>query len=254
MSAVLIIGASSAIGRALAVRYLQQGKQVIWLSRNAPDFNDIKLITLTAPELNEQNEWQSYQPFFASLVSIALEYQVSVIFNCIGWLHQPQDHQGEQSTDNQLMPEKSLSQSSSQLLHKTLKLNLEVPVFYLQGLWPYLQKTPNIRYLQLSAKVGSISDNQLGGWYSYRSAKAALNQWVKTASIELKRSNKTAALVTLHPGTTDSALSAPFQRNLPAGQLQSPTQTAEHLALVAEQLDALQSGLLLNWDGTVIEF
>jgi len=76
----------------------------------------------------------------------------------------------------------------------------------------------------------------------------------KTASIELKRSNKTAAVVTLHPGTTDSALSEPFQRNLPAGQLQTPAQTAQHLAQVAEQLQAEHSGLLLNWDGRVLSF
>lgn len=249
MSAVLIIGASSAIGCALAKRYLQQGKRVLWLSRFTPDFTDAGLIVIAAPELNQQDEWALQQNFFKELINTMQQHQVCLIFNCIGWLHQ-HDQSGEQK----LMPEKSLNQSSAALLQKTLMLNLQVPVFYLQGLWSYLLKTPNIRYLQLSAKVGSISDNQLGGWYSYRSAKAALNQWIKTASIELKRSNKTAALVTLHPGTTDSYLSVPFQRNLPAGQLQSPAETAEHLADVARQLDADQTGLLLNWDGKAISF
>jgi NAD(P)-dependent dehydrogenase (short-subunit alcohol dehydrogenase family) len=246
MSAVLIIGASSSIGAALATHYLQQGLTVIWLSRSAADFSDPKLQVIKAPDLAEPTDWASHQSFFSTVIEVVQQQQVGLIFNCIGWLHQDGEFK--------LLPEKSLSQSSSALLRKTLLLNLEVPVFYLQGLWPYLTKTPGIRYLQLSAKVGSISDNQLGGWYSYRSAKAALNQWIKTASIELKRSNKTAALVTLHPGTTDSALSAPFQRNLPAGQLQSPAQTAEHLAEVAQQLQAEQSGLLLNWDGRVLGF
>lgn len=245
MSAVLIIGASSSIGTALAQHYLQQGLTVIWISRSAADFSDPKLQVIQAPDLTG-GDWTLHHDFFHSVIEILQQHQVGLIFNCIGWLHQ----QGEQK----LSPEKGLIQSSGALLRKTLLLNLEVPVLYLQGLWPYLCKTPGLRYLQLSAKVGSISDNQLGGWYSYRSAKAALNQWVKTASIELKRSNKTAALVTLHPGTTDSALSAPFQRNLPAGQLQSPAQTALHLAAVAQQLTAGQSGLLLNWDGRVLGF
>jgi len=246
MNAVLIIGASSSIGAALAKHYLQQGQTVIWLSRTAADFSDPKLQVIKAPDSAETADWVSHQNFFSSVIEAVQQHQVGLIFNCIGWLHQ--------DSEPKLSPEKSLSQSSGALLRKTLLLNLEVPVFYLQGLWPYLTKTPGIRYLQLSAKVGSISDNQLGGWYSYRSAKAALNQWIRTASIELKRSNKTAALVTLHPGTTDSALSAPFQRNLPAGQLQTPAQTAEHLAKVAQQLHAEHSGLLLNWDGRVLSF
>ncbi|MBU1618365.1 MAG: SDR family NAD(P)-dependent oxidoreductase [Gammaproteobacteria bacterium] len=246
MSAVLIIGASSAIGSALAQHYLQQGVQVIWLSRYAADFTDPKLCCLQAPDFNGQEEWTLHQDFFSSVINTLQQHQVRLIFNCIGWLHQ--------QAAPTLLPEKSLSQSSALLLRKTLLLNLELPVFYLQGLWPYLTKTTGIRYLQLSAKVGSISDNQLGGWYSYRSAKAALNQWIKTASIELKRSNKTAALVTLHPGTTDSLLSAPFQRNLPPGQLKAPSQTALYLAEVALQLAPEQSGLLLNWDGKILSF
>ncbi|HJS15061.1 MAG TPA: SDR family NAD(P)-dependent oxidoreductase [Rheinheimera sp.] len=246
MSTVLIIGASSSIGAALAKHYLQQDQTVIWLSRTTADFTDPKLLMITAPELAEPTDWTLHQSFFSSVIEVLKQQQVGLVFNCIGWLHQ--------DGEPKLSPEKSLNQSSGALLRKTLLVNLEVPVFYLQGLWSYLTKTPGIRYLQLSAKVGSISDNQLGGWYSYRSAKAALNQWIKTASIELKRSNKTAALVTLHPGTTDSALSAPFQRNLPAGQLQSPAQTAEHLAEVAQRLQAEQSGLLLNWDGRVLSF
>lgn len=251
MSVVLIIGASSAIGRALATYYVDQGDEVLWLSRTMADFNAPKLSFIKAPDFNGQDDWSSHQGFFSSLIETMYRHKVDLVFNCIGWLHQAQD---EQKAGTKLMPEKSLSQSSAVLLRKTLLLNLEVPVFYLQGLWPYVIKTPGLRYLQLSAKVGSIQDNQLGGWYSYRSAKAALNQWIKTSSIELKRSNSSATLVTLHPGTTDSALSAPFQRNLPPGQLQSPDQTAEHLIRVAQQLSVEQTGLLLNWDGKVIPF
>ncbi len=175
MSAVLIIGASSAIGQALATHYLQQGLHVIWLSRYSPDLSDPKLLVIQAPDLAETADWTVHRSFFSAVTSTLQQYQVGLIFNCIGWLHQ--------QTEPKLLPEKSLSQSCALLLRKTLQLNLEIPVMYLQGLWPYLSKTPGIRYLQLSAKVGSISDNQLGGWYSYRSAKAALNQWIKPPAL-----------------------------------------------------------------------
>jgi NAD(P)-dependent dehydrogenase (short-subunit alcohol dehydrogenase family) len=243
MSAVLIIGASSAIGRALAQHYLEREKVVIWLSRSAPDFTHDRLVAIRAPDLTDCDDWVLHARFFEDVIAQLKQHQVSIIFNCIGWLHQ--EH---------LKPEKSLGQSSAVLLRRTLLVNLEVPVFYLRGLWPYITKRADLKYLQLSAKVGSINDNQLGGWYSYRSSKAALNQWIKTASIELQRSNKTAVLVTLHPGTTDSPLSKPFQRNVAAGQLQNPSQTAERLAVVAHNLTKEHSGMLLNWDGSVLPF
>ena len=199
MSAVLIIGASSAIGRALAQYYLQQERVVIWLSRSLPDFEHAGLLVIAAPDLVACEDWGLHKPFFENAMALFAQQQVSIIFNCIGWLHQ-----------GHLKPEKSIGQSSLALLRHTLLMNLEIPIFYLRGLWPYIAGTANIRYLQLSARVGSISDNQLGGWYSYRSSKAALNQWIKSASIELQRSNKSAAVITLHPGTTDSPLSKPF--------------------------------------------
>jgi NAD(P)-dependent dehydrogenase (short-subunit alcohol dehydrogenase family) len=243
MSAVLIIGASSAIGRSLAQYYLQQERIVIWLSRTPPDFEHDGLLAIAAPDLTVCDDWALHKAFCENTMALLEQQQVSIIFNCIGWLHQ--DH---------LKPEKSIGQSSVALLRRTLLMNLEIPIFYLRGLWPYITGTANIRYLQLSARVGSINDNQLGGWYSYRSSKAALNQWIRTAAIELERSNRTAAVLTLHPGTTDSPLSKPFQRNLPSGQLQHPQQTAVRLAAVAQTIRAQDSGMLLNWDGSVLPF
>jgi NAD(P)-dependent dehydrogenase (short-subunit alcohol dehydrogenase family) len=243
MSAVLIIGASSAIAQSLAQYYLEHEWVVIWLSRSAPDFAHDSLFVIPAPDLTDCDDWVLHNRFFEGVIAQLKQKQVSIIFNCIGWLHH--EH---------LKPEKSLGQSSVVLLRRALLVNLEMPVFYLRGLWPYITKTGDLKYLQLSAKVGSINDNHLGGWYSYRSSKAALNQWIKTASIELQRSNKAAALVTLHPGTTDSPLSKPFQRNVAVGQLQNPSQTAERLATVAQNVKAEHSGLLLNWDGSVLPF
>ena len=243
MSAVLIIGASSAIGQSLADYYLQHERVVIWLSRSPPDIEHDRLFVILAPDVTDGGDWVLHNGFFDKVIAQLQQQQVRIIFNCIGWLHHAH-----------LKPEKSLGQSSVALLRQTLLVNLEIPIFYLRGLWPYITRTADLKYLQLSAKVGSINDNQLGGWYSYRSSKAALNQWIKTASIELQRSNKTAVIVTLHPGTTDSPLSKPFQRNLPLGQLQKPHQTAGRIAAVAKSIKAEDSGMLLNWDGAVLPF
>jgi NAD(P)-dependent dehydrogenase (short-subunit alcohol dehydrogenase family) len=243
MSAVLIIGASSAIARSLAQYYLEHERVVLWLSRSAPDFQHGRLLVIPAPDLTDCDDWALHNVFFADVIDRLKQQQVTTIFNCIGWLH-----------EEHLKPEKSLAQSSVALLRQTLLVNLEIPIFYLRGLWPYITRTANLKYLQLSAKVGSINDNHLGGWYSYRSSKAALNQWIRTASIELQRSNKSAAIITLHPGTTDSPLSKPFQRNLPLGQLQDAHQTAVRLAAVAQSITADHSGMLLNWDGAVLPF
>lgn len=131
---------------------------------------------------------------------------------------------------------------------------MTVPALYLQALYRYLIKKQNIKVLVLSAKVGSISDNKLGGWYSYRMTKAALNMLVKNLSIEIGRVNKSASLVSLHPGTTDTSLSEPFQKNLPAGQLQTPHQTAIWLLKVSENLKPEQNSQLLNWDAIKIPF
>jgi NAD(P)-dependent dehydrogenase (short-subunit alcohol dehydrogenase family) len=153
-----------------------------------------------------------------------------------------------------MLPEKSLKQLTRQSLQQSLEVNLFSVAFYLQALLPWLQKPPGIKVAVLSAKVGSISDNRLGGWYSYRMAKAALNMLVKCSSIELGRFNKTAVLFSLHPGTTDSALSAPFQQNLPAGQLKTAADTAHCLLATIRTVSVTETGLLLNWDGQVLDF
>jgi NAD(P)-dependent dehydrogenase (short-subunit alcohol dehydrogenase family) len=101
----------------------------------------------------------------------------------------------------------------------------------------------------VSARVGSISDNRLGGWHAYRASKAALNMLIKNFAIELARKNPAHIVVGLQPGTTDSALSAPFQRNVPAGQLQTPDYTAAQLLRVMNTLRPEDSGGLYDFLG-----
>ncbi|MEO3678635.1 SDR family NAD(P)-dependent oxidoreductase [Rheinheimera fenheensis] len=233
-ASVLIIGGSSGIGQALAQHYGAGGASVTVISRQAKPtqvsyywYQD----SLTCEADSEQ------------LVKQALAQQPDTIFICNGVLH-----------DDSAMPEKTIRQLESAVLMQRLQQNVAVPAVYLKLLFTYLCKCPNVKLLVLSAKVGSITDNALGGWYSYRISKAALNMLVKNCSIEVGRLNKTATLVSLHPGTTDTPLSAPFQTNLPAGQLQSAAQTAQRLAAVADALQPAQTGALLNWDGAVLPF
>jgi NAD(P)-dependent dehydrogenase (short-subunit alcohol dehydrogenase family) len=104
----------------------------------------------------------------------------------------------------------------------------------------------------LSARVGSIGDNRLGGWHSYRASKAAANQLVRTLSVELARKNPTAAIVALHPGTVDTGMSRPFQRNVAAETLFTPQQSAAHLWTVMDGIDRARSGGFFAWDGAAI--
>ena len=108
------------------------------------------------------------------------------------------------------MPEKRLGQLNNAQLEATFRANAFGPALVLAHFAPLLDRDRSVLAL-LSAKVGSIGDNRLGGWYSYRASKAALNMFLKTAAIEVQRSNPNAVLVALHPGTVDSALSAPFR-------------------------------------------
>ena len=106
----------------------------------------------------------------------------------------------------------------------------------------------------LSARVGSIDDNRLGGWHSYRASKAALNMLLRTCAIELVRRNPTAICVSLHPGTVDTALSKPFQTNVPQGKLFTPEFAATQLLQVVERLDVTANGGFFAWDGQQIPF
>lgn len=237
---VLIIGGSSQIGLAIAKECSAAGAVVSVISRQAASSKTAA--PETAPFYWYQDAEQSEQSC-QQQVNLALEQQPDTIFICNGVLH-----------DAAAMPEKNLLQLNSQLLEKRFHTNVTVPALYLQALYRYLTKQQNIKVLILSAKVGSITDNKLGGWYSYRMTKAALNMLVKNLSIEVGRVNKSASLVTLHPGTTATPLSEPFQKNVPEGQLQTPQQTAQRLLKVSESLKPEQTGQLLNWDATQIPF
>lgn len=149
--------------------------------------------------------------------------------------------------------EKSLAQLDLAGLQASFASNAFAPILLLKHLLPLLRKEP-ATFAALSARVGSIGDNRLGGWYSYRASKAALNQLLHTASIELRRLNPAATVLALHPGTTDTQLSRPFQGNVPAGKLFDPAFAAQCVIEQVGRLGPTDSGGFWAWDGRAIEW
>ena len=221
----VVIGASGGIGAALAGHFAARGDRVHRLSRSdgTIDFADPPSIAAAAGAL----------PFPA--------LQRLVVAS--GLLH-----------ESGLSPERSLRDLDASRLERAFFVNAIGPALVLRHFVPLLARSGRVEVAFLSARVGSIADNRLGGWYGYRASKAALNQLVRTAAIEVARSRPEAVLAALHPGTVDTAMSRPFQANVPAEQLFTPAYSAACLAEVLGNLSPADSGGFFDWKGEVIPF
>jgi NAD(P)-dependent dehydrogenase (short-subunit alcohol dehydrogenase family) len=180
----------------------------------------------------------------AQIAAVVQEIQsetatLHVVINCVGVLHQ-----------GTMQPEKSLRHLNSDQLLQYFQVNSIGAVLLAKHVQPLLKHGDRSILATISAKVGSIGDNQLGGWYGYRASKAALNMLMRTAAIEYKRTCPRAIVVTLHPGTTDTQLSRPFQRNVPADRLFTVERTVQQLLMVLEHLQEKDSGEFFSWDGS----
>ncbi|MCK6262135.1 SDR family NAD(P)-dependent oxidoreductase [Vibrio sp. ZSDE26] len=151
-----------------------------------------------------------------------------------------------------IKPEKSLKDLSAANLQHIYEANTILPTLIAKHFIPCLNRNRRSCFAVLSARVGSISDNHSGGWYSYRASKAALNMIIKTASIETRRTHPESVIVGLHPGTVDSQLSKPFQRNVPKDKLFTAQHSARCLINVLNTLSPNQSGKIIAWDGKEI--
>ena len=151
-----------------------------------------------------------------------------------------------------IAPEKRLTQVSRASLGTSFQLNAFGPLLLAQALEPLFPRDLPCHFASLSARVGSIGDNRSGGWYAYRAAKAAQNQLLRTLALEWRRRLPRLCVSLLHPGTTATALSRPFQANVPAGQLFTPERAADHLLDVLRGLGPEQSGGFWAWDGQSI--
>lgn len=236
MKRIIIIGANGAIGAALVdcYRQSQPEAQILACSRQP---------LLATPD---NVSWHSIDVTDESSIATAaaqaaVEGPLDRIVICTGLLHEGVNG-----------PEKSLQALDPAWLQRSFQINTIGPALVFKHFLRLLRRDDRAVCAALSARVGSIGDNRLGGWYSYRAAKAALNMLIATAAIELRRSHPQALVIGLHPGTVDSPLSAPFQGRLQPGQLQSPQQAASHLLQVIETADLAQSGRCLAWDGSTI--
>ena len=146
-------------------------------------------------------------------------------------------------------PEKSLSQLDPSVLAQAFAVNTIGPALLLKHFAPLLPRKNKAVFASLSARVGSIGDNRLGGWYAYRASKAALNQIIRTAAIEIARKRRDAVCVALHPGTVRTRLSAAYAGDRPTF---TPAEAAAKLLAVLDRLDHTDSGGFFAYDGTRI--
>lgn len=242
---VLVAGGHGGIGKALVSHYLGIGAEVWVLTHTHAETeaqlggDSLRLAgSLTTDWLNDPDALQNW------LSDMATGHgKPDLIVSCSGFLH-----------DQSHGPEKQLSDISRDFFARNIELNCYAHITLAQGLNKIYSRKEAFRFAALSAMVGSITDNQLGGWYSYRISKAALNMFIKTLSVEWKRRYPNATAVAVHPGTTDTDLSKPFQARIAEGKLYSPQLTAERLSQVFGNLTPQQSGQLLHWDGSQLPY
>jgi len=166
---------------------------------------------------------------------------VDVAIHAAGLLH-----------DGELRPERSLADCSPDHLLRLFAVNSVAPLMVARAVLSSQPRRRRFTFAALSAMVGSIADNRLGGWYGYRASKAALNQFIKTLAIECRRQFPEATILAIHPGTTDTALSRPFTANVQPDRLYAPAETAKRILEIVDRAEPAQSGILLNWDGRQI--
>ncbi len=218
----IVIGASGGIGSALADALDTRGAEVVRLSRRSQPRIDLEQDGSIAAA--------------AAALSATAPFDLIVI--ATGLLH-----------GKDVAPEKSYRQIEGAAFDRLFRVNATGPALVMRHFLPLLARDRKAVLAALAARVGSIGDNRLGGWVGYRSAKAALNQIIRTLSIELARTHPLAVLAGLHPGTVDTGLSAPFQRNVAANTLFTPQRAARHLLDVIDQLSAADSGGCFDWAG-----
>ena len=152
--------------------------------------------------------------------------------------------------DLNIKPEKSLRHINSENLLTYFKINSIATVLLAKYFLPFFRHSEPSVFAAVSAKVGSIGDNYLGGWYGYRASKTALNMFLKNISIEYKRTCPHTIVVALHPGTTDTDLSKPFQRNVPPEKLFYVERTVNQLLNIIDNLTENDTGQFFSWDGS----
>lgn len=241
---VLIVGASQGIGLGFVRSLLQQTNIAKIYGTYRQKATAFELFELQA-QSNNRLECLQVDITEEAQIEAATKHikessqQLHLAIYCVGLLH-----------EGELSPEKSLRQINSQNLINYFQVNSIGAILLAKHLMPLFNKKEDSIFACISAKVGSIGDNRLGGWYGYRASKAALNMFLKTTAIEYSRRCPRTTVLALHPGTTDTRLSEPFQKNVPPGKLFPVEHTVNLLSKVIEAKDIKDSGKFFSWDGT----
>ncbi|MFA0569304.1 SDR family NAD(P)-dependent oxidoreductase [Vibrio kagoshimensis] len=231
---ILVVGGSGGIGQALI-------KQVL---ASKPNSQIYATYHSSEPQITNDNiKWFRVD---ASSESDILELanqitDLDLLINAIGSLH----------TANK-KPEKSVSEFNPEFFHHNLDANVVPTILLSKYFIKHLKSKRNTFFVSLSARIGSIEDNNIGGWISYRCSKAALNMAIKTISIEWKYKSQHCCVLSFHPGTTDTELSKPFQRNVKPGKLFSAEYVARQLLELLDDKDASDTGKFFSFNGEEI--
>jgi len=232
---ILIAGSSGAIGSEFTRFYSEDPnvEKIVTLSRKKNDSLNKKIQSIEIDYNKEET--------FKNLDKISELDSISSIIIATGTLH----------TD-QIKPEKSIDGINFEGLKNIFQVNLFGPTLLVKKLMPLIKKSQGVKIVFLTARVGSISDNKLGGWYSYRSSKSALNMMISNFSIELQRSNKENIVIGIHPGTVKSHLSEPFLRHV-KHNIFSPRESVELMTKVISNISQKDSGKCFDFSGKVID-
>jgi len=245
---VAVIGAAGGIGNAL-LRALESGSAgqdldvaELYAFARDPDRIDAKRAQQLHIDVLDESS------IAAAAESAAAKSPLDLVIVSTGLLHR---EGGERPA---IQPEKALRDLDATSMAEVFAVNSVAPAMLAKHFLPALRKTHKSVFAVLSARVGSIEDNRLGGWASYRASKAALNMLLRTFSIEQRRQNSNSIIAALHPGTVDTSLSKPFQKRVPDNQLFSPEQSAAYLLAVINSLQPSDSGGFFAWDGQPIPY
>jgi len=239
-TAALVMGASGGLAQAIISELMADAgiDTVIAVSRNAAPEH-----FASGPAAPMWIETEYREPAMAAVVEQLQPFagRITRVVICHGILH-----------SDTLWPEKRLEDINAESLQTVFQANTVVPVLWLKLLHRLLKSKQRCVVAALSARVGSIGDNQLGGWYAYRSSKAALNMMLRTLSIEYGRRVKNVKIISFHPGTTDTALSKPFQASVPSDKLFTPQFVAERLCGIMAHAEIDGELSYLDWDNKAI--
>jgi len=233
----VVVGASGGIGSAFVEALSKQAgaERIYALSRHPKSDSDAKLTPISI-------DYARQETLEAAAQIIKEDGPLDLVIVATGLLHA---HDG-------FRPEKSLKDLDADRLARAYLINTIGPALVARCFLPLLNRDQKTVFAALSARVGSISDNRVGGWYGYRAAKAGLNQIIRTASIEHARRWPESAVIGLHPGTVDTGLSKPFQRNVGDGKLFTPEYSANAMLDVISTVSEKDTGKCFAYDGSEV--